>query len=421
MATMDYDLHERIESHGSFSETVRLAELRYREALVCFISFDGESIAYAGLLRRQRKVTSTKCVVEFSNFVDLGRITPADILGNTDPWDDLHVVLPAIEMVHAVPDSTWSRLMNTIKRLRPRAASALSTLENLARPHSQTQAERGYDVMAEEKDAIGLAMSIFGAKRDEELTNWAQTGDQPAPFLAGLRGVELIEDTMINHDAAVFGSGWESLQRYHVGAVEFRHHETNQRLTIMNVNRNKVEHTLGVDLVYYHHQYRSFVMVQYKRMVKENVAGGKVEHVYRPTDVTYEEEVLRMRRFETGLPDLHVAGAEDCGSYRLHAGGSYFKLCPSTDFDPLSTDLINGMYLPLDYWGILERSPSTKGTRGGFVITRNNVERYINNTLFIQLVQAGWIGTRLMRTDKLTTLIRELVEQNRSVLAAISA
>jgi hypothetical protein len=266
--------------------------------------------------------------------------------------------------------------------------------------------------MAGEKDAIGLAMSIFGMKRDKELTNWRQADTQPAPFIAGLKRVTLREDTMILHDASVFGSDWTQFKHYGVGAVQFQRRSRGQSLTIMNVNRTRVEHTTGVDLLYYHHTYQSFVMVQYKRMVE-----GK----YRPTDQAYRNEVARMRRLEAPLPDHQVEGTEDAVSFRLHDRAFYFKLCPSTVFKPLSPALIEGMYLPLDYWNILERSSQTRGEHGGFAITEDNVGRHINNTLFIQLVQDGWIGSRLSKTDQLEGLIRESLEQDKSVIVAISA
>jgi hypothetical protein len=46
--------------------------------------------------------------------------------------------------------------------------------------------------------------------------------------------------------------------------VEFQ--QGPRKLTVINVNRSGVEHALGVDLVYYNHEFDSYVLVQYKRM-----------------------------------------------------------------------------------------------------------------------------------------------------------
>jgi len=139
---------------------------------------------------------------------------------------------------------------------------------------------------------------------------------------------------------------------------------------------------------------------------------------YRPIDQSYQGEIERMRHFELNYldncKDLKVH------DYRLHTGSFYFKLCPSVDFDPLATDLIKGMYLPLDYWEILLNSSNVQGPNGGIRITYENVGRYINNTLFIQLVQAGWIGSRLSRTEALFQIIKQSLENDKSVMVAFS-
>ena len=40
-----------------------------------------------------------------------------------------------------------------------------------------------------------------------------------------------------------------------------------------------LEQTLGVDLIYYQHQYRSYILVQYKRMSQNGIGGWE----FRPT------------------------------------------------------------------------------------------------------------------------------------------
>jgi hypothetical protein len=184
----------------------------------------------------------------------------------------------------------------------------------------------------------------------------------------------------------------------------------------MNVNRKAVELALGVDLLYYHHRFRSYIMVQYKRMVKE---GNREEVVFRPDRQCYEE-IKRMRRFESQYSDTPQT-PQCIDDYRLNPEIFFFKICPAIVFDPLSTDLIQGMYLPLDYWDVLEVSPQVKSSKGKMKITYGNVDRYINNTLFTQLAQSGWLGSRLKRTDVLTHLIKQLLESGKSLVLASSS
>jgi hypothetical protein len=170
-----------------------------------------------------------------------------------------------------------------------------------------------------------------------------------------------------------------------VGAAEFV--KEGHKLTIMNVNRHKIEETLGVDLLIYHHTYRSYVLIQYKRMTKD---GDSL--TYRPVDNSYSSEIQRMESFRklTSEPKLKCVS-----DFRLNNEFFYFKLCPAEIKEPLSTKMIPGMYLPLSYWRLLLSSIETSGRRGGRLFSYDNVKRYINNTLFTDLVQNGWVGSQV--------------------------
>ena len=88
---------------------------------------------------------------------------------------------------------------------------------------------------------------------------------EPAPFLSGLEQGQVIEDMMVSHDAKAM-PGWFPEPENLIGVVKLSRRDGTEHLTIVNANRTSIETTLGVDLVYYLHSYRSFVMVQYKRM-----------------------------------------------------------------------------------------------------------------------------------------------------------
>jgi len=157
-------------------------------------------------------------------------------------------------------------------------------------------------------------------------------------------------------------------------------------------------------------------MIQYKRLIQADEEG---KLCYRPTDKSYKEEIERMKDFEKLFSrDKSIS---DLSAYRLHQDPFYFKLCPAGIFDPTSIDMIHGMYIPLDYWQVLLNSPSILGKRGGKILTFDNVERYINNTFFINLVYEGWIGSKAIRTDVLSDIIQTSLEKNKAViLAALS-
>lgn len=243
-----------------------------------------------------------------------------------------------------------------------------------------------------------------------EVLGWERPKDGLAPFVQGLSRCVLREDQMIAHDAQVFGD-WKQVSRYLVGSASFE--RNGDHLTIMNVNRHPVEETLGVDLLYYHGRYASYVMVQYKRMERENR-----ELIYRPTDRSYARELKRMQDFERRLTWSRRRSDSGLSGYRLHNGFFFFKLCPADGFDPLSSEMVRGLYIPLDYWEMLVEAPDTLGPRGGRCITYGNVGRHFNNSLFIELVQEGWIGSVTAHTDVITEAIAEAVHNDRSVVLA---
>ena len=259
-----------------------------------------------------------------------------------------------------------------------------------------------------------MAMSVFGAPHPL-LNSWtSQPHDDVAPFLRGLTTADIREDQMIVHDSLVAPAGWNFVLENQVGVIEFR--RPGEKLTVMNFNRTTLETTLGVDLMYYHHKYRSMVMVQYKRMIGQ-------PYEYRP-DGSHELELQRMTSSAGASVAPRSGSTPTADDYRLYSGAFYWKLCPKTTFTPVSTDLIRGMYLPLDFWATLVDTGQIRGPWGGICARYDNVGRYINNTLFIRLVQDGWIGSRLQDTDSLThvldTVLSESMESGKSLVVAIS-
>jgi hypothetical protein len=122
-----------------------------------------------------------------------------------------------------------------------------------------------------------------------------------------------------------------------------------------------------------------------------------------------------MTAFMRGRP---LSGADVPPAFRLSSTPFFFKLCPKMVYDPLSTDSIKGMYLPLDYWNLLLASPATEGPRGGRIVTYDNAERYMDNSLFVRLVEDGWIGTGPIEESDLSALVAAGLEGDRSIIIA---
>jgi len=307
--------------------------------------------------------------------------------------------------ISAFSPKVYQSLINFVRSNHPNVANSIKKLQGEIKGIKTKYQGKSAEIAAHEKDAISLALRISGFT-DNDIPKWSQD-DESAPFLKGYDDIVLREDPMVVHDSQVFGD-WEKISQFVVGAAEFV--KDGHKLTIMNVNRHKIEETLGVDLLMYHHTYKSYVLIQYKRMTKE---GDSLS--YRPVNRSYDSEINRMEEFQSKPLQSNELSTNN---YRLNDEFFYFKLCPAEIKEPMSTKMVPGMYLPLSYWKLLLSSNETLGKKGGRTISYNNVRRYINNTLFVELVQSGWVGSQVENTTTITELIQKSIEGKRSVILA---
>lgn len=403
---------------GSFTDVISGPDWQPKEVELCLLSFYDRQINYAALGRRGARVAYKRFRFTFDNLVSLDDVSFDEIEFHLGSRLSSHFVRSSSGAGSRVPPATWQKLVEVIKQLRPHAAQGLRDLEELRHASRGVLQREGYEIMAQEKDAVGVALDIFNRGSGDidrrRLLSRVKSDVRykAAPFLQSLERTRLVEDVMISHDSFVFGD-WGVAEKHEVATVMVRRPE--EVLTIVNANRTDIEHTLGVDLVYYNHRFHSIVMVQYKRMVKEK--GEKF--VYRPqNDSNYAKQLGLMKRFEEENPERE----EEYGleGYRLHSKTFYWKLCESVSFKPTATDLIQGIYIPLEYWEMLVNSAEVKGSRGAVGLTQVNVPRHINNTMFTDLVQGGWIGSRTKNTNVLNQIIKECLDNDRSAILAAS-
>lgn len=448
-------IEEHIQQDKTFTDTISALDWQTKQAEIFFIALNEESIHCAALVRRGRRVATQKYLIRFSNFVEFKPPIPfGEIQDHLQHQIKSYFMHSASGMGSRVHLEKWQEFFAAVKELRSDRSSDLDRLDILRQQQPDFFKRQGFEIVVHERDAINLALRMAGFDQSE-LLDWNPPDSGLAPFLHGLRGAILKEDQMVNHDAKVFGD-WTRIKDEQVGAAIFQHGQ--ERLTVMNVNRHNVEEKLGVDLLYYSHKYKSYVMVQYKRMTRED---GKL--CYRPNDKSYRCEIQRMHEFERGFQidkhqttlsgrnsqkllfdkiprftgfqkssrscypvqnqgdlflDQHFGIAHTLDEYRLHPGVFYFKLCPAEIFEPTSTDMISGIYLPLDYWDVLVDSSNIFGPQKGKHITFENVGRYFNNTFFVELVKTGWIGSMVSEKDVITRIIQDAIENKKSVVLA---
>lgn len=406
-----YDVEEGLEKGEAISRFSKFSDVIYPQGKfpskgIAFVSLDGKDISYVMAYKKSGTPMTKKGRLTFTRPIQIEQ--PLSIEGiqnsitrNLQRYFKLQISIG----ISALTPKVYQALNDYIKDISPSLLKSINQLKNAISNGSTKHKGHSARIIAHEKDAFSLAMRISGFI-DSDLPLWSQKSDT-APFLRGYDNIVQREDSMVVHDSQVFGD-WRRIKQFVVGAIEFV--KDGHKLTIMNVNRHKIEETLGVDLLIYHHSFKSYVMIQYKRMVKDGNTS-----FYRPTDSSYEKEVGRMNSFQEGLQGI---GKNSPNEYRLSDELFYFKLCPANIQDPLSTKMIPGMYIPLSFWKLLLSSDLTKGEKGGRKFSYSNVGRYINNTLFIKLMQSGWIGSHGLDTNLISKKIEESITAGNSLILA---
>jgi hypothetical protein len=223
-----------------------------------------------------------------------------------------------------------------------------------------------------------------------------------------LKGIPLRylqEEAAIQHDLF----NWPGMSPFHeAGASVFE--QGGRRLEVLYANRNRLEHTLGVDLIYYNDSYELFVLVQYKLMGQEGL-----EFVYRPDGQLFDE-LKRMDEFYTAFKANSAIQSHN--EFRLSDDGFLLKFVPQDGLRPASGELIRGMYVSREYMHFLVGPNGPKGGRGGTQITFKNAPRYLTNSQFAASVRSGWIGTRGVQSEALRRLIHRFYETGRAVVVS---
>jgi len=401
---------------NGFSDALSREDWAVRQWEVCGLLFEPQVVTHWALARKGKGVATGKVRVEFTE-VTSTLIPLAEVERRVGPRILQNVVRARAGVGGKVPPATWEGMKIAVGAID---AASLATLERLERLRDQSRKfinRPGTEVVAQQRDAVGLALDAFdetGQLRKRTLTAWAApTGNHLTSFLEGLEGVRTIEDQLIARDAAVFpGAG--QVRHTVLGAV---FGVGDRKLEVFNVNRSAIERSLGVDLLYFNEAFDAWTLIQYKSMERPTGAAERLPF-YRP-DESFNNELARMKAFRDATPDAWTM-SDGLSSYRLCGDGFYFKLCSRVQLEVLSDTLLPGMYLSRQVVEAALIDPATVGERGGRIITFENTKRHISNTLFADLLRDGWIGTRGVSSARIGQIVRDGLVAGRAIVLARS-
>lgn len=400
------EIEYSLDLNSHFSDVIS-CHLKIPSKGIALISFDNYSINCISTYKKTGRVATQKDRITFRNPIILEKeITVEDIESKISNKIKKHFKRQTENSVSVFSDKVYDGVLAFFSQEHKDIYKEIELLNRRIVESIPNYTNKAKEIVAQEKDAINLVFKMFDFK-ESDLPAW-NSDDNAAPFLKGYNQVTIREDPMVNHDSQVFGD-WSKVKQYAQGAMEFI--KENQKITLLNVNRQPLERTLGVDLLIYHHTYKSYIFIQYKRMAKE-----KDVYIYRPTDSTYKSEIERMTSF---MKTLNAdSGHRNMKNYRFNQDLFYFKLCPARIENPNSGRMISGMYLPLELWNLLLEDNCSNGPKGGKQLTFENTGRYFNNSQFINLAQNGWIGSRIENFEKVTDIIMSSIISDKSLTLA---
>ncbi|MGN6370353.1 MAG: hypothetical protein ACTHN5_19025 [Phycisphaerae bacterium] len=413
------DIENSIDSREQFTYTVVTRDVHPKYAEIAIVSLYGTSATYLGICQAGRKTVTGQRTILVTNLIRLGNLKSQEIRESL-PDRFRHSFNPPESGVYRPTPRVWEEVLDVVAIKRPEIKSKLIDLKMIVATSKPNAGRLDGGLEIFERDAVACAIQTWGGTgmRKRILRTAVPSRSRAvAPFLSQLSGTRLREDPQINHDHVSF-PGMEVAERHMVGSIVMGNWLSGEQLTILNCNRQPLEQTLGVDLIYYNHRFDSFVLVQYKRMD----AGDGRTPVYRPdNDASHDKELQKMSDVDEMLKGLPPEERAELASYRLSERPFYLKLCESKVKAALDAGMVSGMYIPLDLWRRLLKSPNIVGNQGGRAISWQNCSRKFNNGEFTNLLRHGWIGSATGQSKTLSSIIERVLSSGRMlVLAATS-
>ena len=407
------DVANSIENHGQFTMSVTARDVKPRSAELVLVSLN-DTVDYIGISQRGRRVATGQMTLVVSRLASLSRMTH-DAVRRALPRRLVSRFKPPATGQYRPSPRLWEELLKIVSSAGPETAEQVRELTRIAQNTRDLWGPIGGGLDIFERDAVASALEAWrGAQfRKRMLRSIVPMEEVPvASFLSQLRDTTVREDPQISHDQTTF-PGMEVARRDQIGSVVLRY--GSEYLTILNCNRQPLEETLGVDLIYYNHRFDSFVLVQYKRM-RRNENG---EARYRPhSDANHTKELRRMIETDRQLRAIPKASKGELAAYRLSSKPFYVKLCEPKLKSALDSGMVSGMYVPLGLWRRLLNSDQVRTPRGAVRITWDNCGRRFSNSEFTNLLRHGWIGSSAGTSKYLAQVIEGVLDSGRMLVLA---
>ena len=403
---------ERIAEEQNFGQEVADFQHSRNAPLVCFV-VDGKKMTHIALGRRGARGGTGNRILRLDKAEELPNPLALSRILRLLPSRNKASIKKRLASGGLLTKKGFAAVLEAVRQLAPDASATLERYSQVRVDRINRLSLKARENLAYQKEAVLTALSIAGISRDS-VQEWAPSEIAPTSFLDGLSTTRLREDPMVVNDLLHL-PGFELLRTLPYNAAVFE--SDTERVTVILANRLPLEQQTGTDLIYFNETFQSFVMVQYKAMEREDDENGVGHAVFRLPSKQLAEEIERMDLLSIQLKACVANSTHD--GYRLTDNPFFLKLCPRIVFNPDDIGLVPGMYLPLDYWKLLERYPGIAGPRGGLSVTYENVGRHLDNTAFATVVAKAWVGTTPSQSAVLKDAIRQTLESGKAVAIAV--
>ena len=407
--------------HGGFyyrsapyvAEPVPTFQHSRRAPLVVFASFEDGKVTHIADGKRGTSAGTGLARLKMQDLKPLARPIGFDELESGVPKRLQTHLKRVLTSGGILPPKTLGAFVDRIVELDASVGGQLARYSERRRKGLRRFESRAKENLAFQKETLGIALEISGISRDE-LLEWQPVDGSQQSFLDGLPNAQVREDAMLLADFSIVPGFGDIGEGTHCGSKVFQSAENpSVRLTVIMANRLPLEQQTGADLIYFNETYQSFVMVQYKAM---EIGSNQAEFRWQAGD----RFALEIERMDALLAELNkIQSGSDPDGYRFSENPFFLKFCPRVVFNPDDKGLFKGIYLPLDLWKRSNAAGRLKGSKGGSVLTFQNVGRRINNSEFVGLVSGSWVGTSIEQSAMLRQLIREVLASGKTVTLAI--
>ncbi len=377
--------------------------------LICFIIDDNGIISHIGSGKRGFLAGTDLRRLNIENIYKLTKPLSAIDIAQATPSRNKHSLTVKINDGGIISPKSFEAFLKELLKKSEEVIPILSKYSTEKHIRIEKLSKEIKNSLAEQKEAILTALNIAGIDKSV-VGGWDYSEDVgPISFLDGIKDVRLREDSMVMNDLVnIPGFNYISTTKYSASKFMSR----TAQLTVILANRLPLEELLGTDLIYYNEDFKSFIMVQYKVMEKESE-----QFLFRVPNSQLDEEIKRMDSILAHLNSIKSISSID--DYRINENPFFIKICPRIDFDPDNIGLSTGIYLPIDYFKMLQTDQTIKGSRGGMAISYDNVGRYFDNTAFKTIIEGGWIGTNISQSKILEDLIKSTIESGKAAVLAV--